>query len=306
MSTTSFFAVVPTSICASNLRRGPPTNNKQQGGPMKGCFRADMTDSKGVFLIFVGIEMNRLLSESSPKPISVTCFILLSSGSSGSASWDIGKFILIIMKLPLREATENEILSKRIPTNVKSSKASISHTKWFTPKKNIFFPCSFTTRDFEIVSFSFKLVWNSRLFSGLFPQFIQEESIWMRKKTLTRTHKYFIKMGKIYIYILKCDSTKFQKSRFQVFTPFCDSSCNQLFFVNPLLRDGMFWIHINNITNIRTPTCFTRSSPETFFPKNTLCKDVLRQQQRTKSLSGGLSPSFPATHVGFGGCACST
>lgn len=34
-------------------------------------------------------------------------------------------------------------------------------------------------------------------------------------------------MGKIYT--LKCDSTKFQKSRFQVFTPFCDSSCNQLF-----------------------------------------------------------------------------
>lgn len=89
MSTTSFFAVVPTSICASNLRRGPPTNNKQQGGPM-------MTDSKGVFLIFGAIEMNRLLSESSPKPISV-------SGSSGSASWDIGKFILIIMKLLLRE-----------------------------------------------------------------------------------------------------------------------------------------------------------------------------------------------------------
>lgn len=46
------------------------------------------------------------------------------------------------------------------------------------------------------------------------------------------------------------------------------------FFVNPLLRDGMFWIHINNITNIRTPTCFTRSSPETFFPKNTLWRSV--------------------------------
>ena len=129
MSTTSFFAVVPTSICASNLRRGPPTNNKQQGGPMKGCFRADMTDSKGVFFDFFCYRNEppslRIKSETNLSHL----FFLLSSGSSGSASWDMGKFILIIMKLLLREATENEILSKRIPTNVKSSKASISHTK---------------------------------------------------------------------------------------------------------------------------------------------------------------------------------
>ena len=92
MSTTSFFAVVPTSICASNLRRGPPTNNKQQGGPMKGCFRADMTDSKGVcFWFFVAIEKITAFFQNQVRNQSQSLVFLLSSGSSGSASWGFMK-----------------------------------------------------------------------------------------------------------------------------------------------------------------------------------------------------------------------
>lgn len=92
MSTTSFFAVVPTSICASNLRRGPPTNNKQQGGPMKGCFRADMTDSGWGFFDFCCYRNEppsfRIKSETN---LSQFLPFSLSSGSSGSASWENGK-----------------------------------------------------------------------------------------------------------------------------------------------------------------------------------------------------------------------
>lgn len=186
MSTTSFFAVVPTSICASNLRRGPPTNNKQQGGPMKGCFRADMTDSKGFFFDF-------WCYRNEPPSFRI-------KSETNLSQWQLGLCILRHWKIhPNHHEVAIEGRQQRISKFCQNvflqmsshpKHQSVTLSDSLQKKQTLtFFPCSFTTRDFEIVSFSFKLVWNSRLFSGLFPQFIQEESIWMRKKTLTRNHK---------------------------------------------------------------------------------------------------------------------
>ena len=118
------------------------------------------------------------------------------------------------------------------------------------------------------------------------------------KKKLTPN----IKMAKIYT--LKCDSTKIQKSRFQVFKPFCDSSCNQLFCKSFAEGRDVLNSHQQHNKHQNDNVLYKKFSGN-FFPKN-ISKDVLWQQQRTKSLSSGLSPSFPATHVGFGGCACGT